>query len=57
MGVEERGVETVEIPDHRRARMTKFNVDLYARKAQMRCYQRLNPGDEEVVWSGTTLTW
>lgn len=57
MAVEETGVDTVEIPDHRRARMTKFHVDLHARKAQMRCYQRANAGDEEVVWTGTTLTW
>jgi hypothetical protein len=57
MGIEESGVETEHIPDHRRARMTKFNVDLLARKAQMRCYQRVNPEDTEVVWQGTMLTW
>jgi hypothetical protein len=57
MGIEEKGVETEHIPDHRRARMTKFHVDLLARKAQMRCYQRVNADDTEVVWSGTTLTW
>ena len=57
MDTEESGVQTEHIPDHRRARMTKLNVDLFARKAQMRCYQRVNPEDTEVVWRGTTLTW
>jgi hypothetical protein len=57
MKVEEDGIETEHIPDHRRARMTKFHVDSMNRKIQVRCYQRINPEDRDVIWKEAVLLW
>lgn len=57
VAVEENGIEEREIPDHRRLRIRRSNIDLPMRRAQLQGTQYVNAEDTEPEWKETVIFW
>ena len=57
VAVEEDGIEKGDIPDHRRLRVRRSNIDLPMRRAQLQGTQFRNAEDAEPEWKETILVW
>lgn len=55
--VEEEGIEEGAIPDHRRLRVRRSNIDLPMRRAQLQGTQFRTAEDTEPEWKETILVW
>ena len=57
VAIEEEGIDGGEIPDHRRFRVRRSNIDLPMRKAQLQGTQLRDADDSELEWKEVVLNW
>lgn len=57
VAVEEEGIDEGEIPDYRRLRIRRSNIDLPMRRAQLQGTQFRKADDTEPEWKETVLNW
>jgi len=57
MGVEEDGVETEVIPEHRRLSTKESSLDMPRRRVHLQATNRKNAEDTELQWHETTIQW